>query len=379
MRLLRRFANHLVEKNVPVLRSADRQQIERAFRYVGWIPRSLGVPLPFGVDGNILRDYALMFGEALLETPYGEPLHFSEPLIITVSVSDYCPFACSNCYSNSIRSSKDRSPFKNERIFRDIAASRTPFIFITGGEPLAFRECYDRVQMLLERGKWVYLSTNASIGRHIELLARYPSSYHLVLPIWGRRERHNERRGAQSFERVERNLELLSANGAQGTLLVVLADNDLSVFDDVEELADRYRISGVRINRKVDVGRMDEARAEVSSEFADELASRVKRLKTKVGLVLNEVPELRASNARSAVPSYLGIGSYQGCAAGHWMMHIDDAGAAYPCFTFETHVAASAAAGQSVAEQWSLVRKHRRDLGDGDVCVGEAQAMRAGG
>ena len=90
---------------------------------------------------------------------------------------------------------------------------QTPFVLLTGGEPLADPMLISGLTILLDAGKMVYVATNASIDRYLPLAERYRQRLAFLFSIWGARVSHNERRGANSFERVERNCRSLSAQG----------------------------------------------------------------------------------------------------------------------------------------------------------------------
>ena len=56
------------------------------------------------------------------------------------------------------------------------------------------------------------------------------------------------------------------------------------------------------------------------------------------------------------------------------MMHVDAAGAAYPCYVFELAGAARVPPSLPLDEQWRAVRQARRGLSSNAACVGEAAA-----
>ena len=88
--------------------------------------------------------------------------------------------------------------------------------------------------------------------------------------------------------------------------------------------------------------------------------------------VLVDIPELRCERRGAIMKTVLGIPHYSSCAAGNWMMHIDSNGSAYPCYTFESSKKACVDSTLSVEDQWRLIKGRRAELGNGDICVGEA-------
>jgi MoaA/NifB/PqqE/SkfB family radical SAM enzyme len=321
----------------------------------------------------VVRSSIGTIARAIADTPYGQPLRFECPLIVTVAVSDYCPFACANCYSNA--GAGFRATEQEAASFEKLAVSKTPLVLLTGGEPMAAAATRPGVLRLLDAGKVVFVSTNASIEGYVDLAARHPLLI-FILPIWGNRKGHDEQRGPRSFERVTQNLQRLKRVGRRGWILVVLNGTDLSALDEVMRLAEMYQISLVRITRKVRVGREDGNSPEVTTAFVRAVREAAARLKRFVPNVVVDLPETRTERGWAFITSALGIPHYRSCAAGNWMMHVDPGGNAYPCYTFEGGTAARVPVMASVADQWRLVRARRSELSDGAVCVGEAMAAR---
>jgi MoaA/NifB/PqqE/SkfB family radical SAM enzyme len=374
VRILRRAANALLRTALPDLETAESETLGAAFAWARWLAAGVGAPLPKPIDESIIRNIADIVGRAIIDTDYGLPLRFECPLIVTLAASEHCPFACANCYSRSggVRGSAPAA--FNAATFEKVARSKAPFVLITGGEPLATAGIRDGLEVLLDAGKLVRVSTNASVEKFLATAERYRSTLAFVLPIWGTRRRHNELRGARSFERVEENLKALNARGLAGHLLIVVADDDLSLFEEIHRLRQEYRISTIRVSRKVRVGRLDDGDASLPTDLARRLADQVRRLQRRGASVLLDLPELRGSRGERLIQKLLGIPDNQSCSAGSWMMHLDHEGTAYPCFTFEGGRQFAAEAGLSMSDQWSRVKQIRTGLGRGEACIGETHA-----
>jgi MoaA/NifB/PqqE/SkfB family radical SAM enzyme len=264
------------------------------------------------------------------------------------------------------------------QIFAKVAASKTPFVIVSGGEPLVAERIEDCLKLLLDTGKLVFLSTNALVEKHLDLALQNDGRLCFILPIWGNRKRHNAKRGANSFERVEQNLAVLNAAGLKPRVLVVLSDTDFSVFEDVERLARGYMIEAVTISRRIDVGRVEAAPMKFSEDHWRQLQIWQKKLQRFVGLVLCDLPVMHGRTSRGRLQRMLGLPSHEGCSAGNWMMHIDDAGQGYPCFSFEGQRDQSVAAELPIAEQWKKIRGLRTRFPVGALCVAEGSMRREG-
>ena len=113
------------------------------------------------------------------------------------------------------------------QVFSKIAAAKTPFVILSGGEPLTAEGIEDCLSLLVDSGKFVFVSTNALVQPHLELARQNEGQLRFILPVWGNRVRHDALRGANSFKRVESNLAALNGVGVMANLLVVLSDDDL--------------------------------------------------------------------------------------------------------------------------------------------------------
>jgi MoaA/NifB/PqqE/SkfB family radical SAM enzyme len=337
-----------------------------------------GRPLVEPMDPRVLTGMIEIITDALCRTPYGRPLEFKYPLIISVSASSYCPFACSNCYSNAGIASARGQTHSRLQIFAKVAASKTPFVIVSGGEPLVAEGIEDCLKLLLDSGKFVYLSTNALVEKHLGLARQYDDRLRFVLPVWGNRERHNASRGANSFERVEQNMAVLNAAGLKPHVHVVLSDADFSVFKDVERLACSHAIEAITIGRRIDVGRIETTPVEFSQNLWRQLEFWQKKLKRLVRLVVCDLPEMQGRKSSGPMQRMLGLPAGEGCSAGNWMMHIDDTGQGYPCFSFEGQRDQSVAAELPITEQWKEIRELRARFPVGALCAAERSMRREG-
>ncbi len=371
----RTLLNAVLANTLPLLDQAPVEVVGRAFGSVRWMLRRAGVSLPAEIDPRLIRDTIRIFADAVVCTPHGQPLELRYPLLATVSGSTYCPFRCANCYSDSgTHRGADTGSASWTPWHEAIARSPVPFVFLTGGEPAADPGTAETAERFLSAGKWVYISSNASIARLLDIKRRYPHSLFFVLPLWGRGERHDELRGHGSFHRLCENLRLLTVNGLSGELLVVMSNDDLRVLDTVSELADRYKINSVKINRKVSVGRENADSLQASPDFLEALRRKVKPLRSRLTALSIDLPETRAQARHPALLRWLGIPAFPSCSAGRWMMHLDDRGRVYPCYTFERTQHYDDSQEESLEQRWMQVRQGRERLGYSDPCIGEAYA-----
>jgi MoaA/NifB/PqqE/SkfB family radical SAM enzyme len=371
MRIARDIVNSFFSRTSERLSALSPSEAIDAIRIFRPFAALAGRPLVERMDPRVLTGTIEIITDALLRTPYGRPLEFEYPLIISVSASSYCPFACSNCYSNAGVTAARGEARNRLQIFAKVAASKTPFVIVSGGEPVVTEGIEDCLKLLLDSGKFVFLSTNALVERHLDLARQYDDRLRFVLPVWGDRERHNARRGANSFERIEQNIAVLNAASLKPHIHVVLSDTDFSVFQDVERLARSNAIEAITIGRRIDVGRLETPPIEFSEDYWRRLRIWQKKLRRHVRLVVRDLPEMRGPKGSGFMQRMLGLPAPEGCSAGNWMMHIDDAGHGYPCFSFEGQRNQSVAAELPIVDQWKKIRGLRARFPVGALCVAE--------
>jgi MoaA/NifB/PqqE/SkfB family radical SAM enzyme len=372
----RRWTNSILKSGLDLLDSAPAAARQRAFNSIFNTLSLLDNTLLRDVPNEALVEAMRVVAEAVISTPYGEPLKYPTPLLITIGASLFCPHACTNCYSRS-GAVGDRARDASGEIFERVAASRAPFVMISGGEPLSLPDINKRLKLLLDAGKFVYVATNSAITPITSEIADHPSRLFVFLSIWGTRDAHDKVRGKKSYERLERNLAQLNNLGSDGRLLLVLNDEDLAMFDGVEELVKRHRVRTIIVSRKFSVGRLDGASLKITPELTQRIEGRAAALSRYVKHVYLDIPELRVNQGlrSSHLRRLLGIPVSVECGAGNWMMHLDSEGMAFPCYTFEGRKDLGVDPNLQIAGQWALVRQVRARVPAAAAtyaCIGEA-------
>jgi MoaA/NifB/PqqE/SkfB family radical SAM enzyme len=370
MRFARDIANFIVRGGLKALDEAPPEMAQRAVQSITRLLAPFEFALLQRSDCRALIDAIRIVGEAVLVTPYGQPLQFPAPLLITLGTSRYCPHSCANCYSHSNRSALE---VVDRGVVDRISRSRTPVVMISGGEPLALPGIEGMLRHLIDAGKFVYLATNSSISPITGVLRDHPHSLFLLLSLWGPKAQHDRQRGAGSYGRLVRNIKALNDLSVQARLQVILTSDELDVFDTVEELVSSHRISGVLVTRKIESGRSDGIRCVLTPAAMKRIVDRAKSIKRFVRQVYLDVPEVRTKRAPRAFSArgLLGLPAHNSCSAGNWMMHLDASGTAHPCYTLEYAANRGAPAGIPIAEQWERVRQRKNRSQELRACLAE--------
>lgn len=372
MRIARILVNSLLSLSSERLADLSPSVAADVYRLIGTFAAFAGRPLMERLDPRVLKGAMSLVSDALARTPYGSQLEFDHPLVISLSTSSYCPFACCNCYASSGDNRERGRASDRLQLFAKVARSKTPFVILSGGEPLVadgFGEC---LGLLLEAGKFVFVSTNALVDPSVA--RQRDGQLVFILPVWGDRKRHDARRGAHSFDRLERNLAGLNGVGQKPNLHIVLPDNDFSALPDVERLVHQYKVNVVTIARRIQTGRVDGTRLVLSSSDLSKLDHWQAVLQRHARRVVCDLPELQSTAALGRLHSLLGLPNFEGCAAGNWMMHIDDTGQGFPCFSFEGRQHLAVPRHLTIGNQWRAVRQMRAEFPAGVRCPGEYHA-----
>ncbi|HET9071092.1 MAG TPA: adenosyl-hopene transferase HpnH [Acidimicrobiales bacterium] len=114
------------------------------------------------------------------------------PLIVEVEPLFACNLACNGCGKIQHPTEVLRQRLSVEQVVTAVEECGAPMVSIAGGEPLLHPQINEMVQALLDRGRYVYLCTNALLlERKIDRFKPHPR-FAWVVHIDGLRERHDE-------------------------------------------------------------------------------------------------------------------------------------------------------------------------------------------
>ena len=159
--------------------------------------------------------------------------------------------------------------------------------------------------------------------------------------------------------------------GQKPHVLVVVSDDDFLVFEDVERLVRTHRVDVLTIGRRIDAGRVEAMPLTFGQDHWLRSKHWQKLLQKHVRVLVCDMPDTQVTRGGGRLQRLFGVPSYNGCSAGNWMMHIDDFGRAYPCFSLgESDENWAIAGSMPIIEQWKAVRGLRGKVPTGALCVG---------
>ena len=323
-------------------------------------------------------DLLLVFCRALADSPPGRPLRFDQPLLISMGVTASCPLKCAVCYSDSKPDRSGAADALDLQTIKALSETDTPCFLITGGEPLLAPGFQEKLEVLLARGKYVYVASNLDVGSLEPLARRYPHQISLVLSLWGRAEQHDARRGARSYQRLRENIEKTTDWPCHRILYCVLrggeAPDDAETLSAAAEFAPFAADMDAVITRVIQVGRLP-APSTRAFQTTDAVNKGVRALGRRYRRVFVEIPEYQGTKRtanRAVAERLLAIRFESGCGAGRWVMHVDGRGRYAPCFAFDGHDVLTDDASASVDAGWRACMSYRDQDFGAHPCLAEA-------
>jgi hopanoid biosynthesis associated radical SAM protein HpnH len=114
------------------------------------------------------------------------------PLIVELEPLFACNLACNGCGKIQHPTEVLRQRLTVEQAVAAVDECRAPMVSIAGGEPLLHPQIVEMTEALLDKGRFVYLCTNALLlERRLEKFTPHPR-FAWVVHIDGLRERHDE-------------------------------------------------------------------------------------------------------------------------------------------------------------------------------------------
>lgn len=183
----------------------------------------------------------------------------SAPRIVILMMTRRCNLRCLHCSADSEQFSRgDLSTNELLSIIEELARCKIFRVVLTGGEPLIHPD-FDRVcRAIVERPLHLQINTNATlvVPRVADALARLPRRPVMSVSIDGvTAETHDAIRGAGSFVRMKRGVELLRTAGLRVRMFMVLSTLNYRELPAVAAFAASIGTSKLNVTTPVGCGR----------------------------------------------------------------------------------------------------------------------------
>ena len=173
------------------------------------------------------------------------------PLLIELEPLFACNLKCAGCgkIQEPAHMLKQRMPV--EQAVASVVDSGAPMVSIAGGEPLMHPQIDEIVRQLLDKGKVVFLCTNAVLlPKHIHKFSPHPD-FTWVVHLDGLRERHDESVSKEGvFDQAVAAIEMAKALGFRVGTNTTFFDTDSpqDVIDVLDYLNDELGVDSMQIS-----------------------------------------------------------------------------------------------------------------------------------
>lgn len=361
MRIARSLVNllllQLLKGSEPNYRKIDLTVL----KVVSELMQGLGISNIELIKEPCFLDSMYLLAKSIIETPYGHPLKFSWPLVVSISVTDKCSFNCNYCYSDSVRYPDNPKTISLELI-KKLIRTPIPHFLITGGEPMEYENIPQVINEILGAHKNLNLATNASLKKIEPLIQTYPGQLTVLVSVWGNEAVHDSLRGSGSFDRTIKRINYLSSVPAYCSLNCLISDPAMTCLDALEHIINPNNIYRIFITRAIETGRFPKSSIVWTDELVEELIVKCmyfeKRLGKKLFIAIPEVARFsKSSNWRKLYLRLIGLRLPETCGSGFWTMHVDASGECYPCFACETKHSYGSLLNNSIEQIWQAIQR----------------------
>jgi len=173
------------------------------------------------------------------------------PLLVELEPLFACNLKCAGCGKIEQPASLLKQRMPVEQAVGAIVESGAPMVSIAGGEPLMHKEIDEIVRQLLDRGKIVFLCTNAVLlPRHLHRFTPH-KNFAWMVHIDGLRERHDESVNKQGvFDQAVAAIQLAKQKGFRVNTNTTFFDTDTpqDVVDVLDYLNDELGVDNMQIS-----------------------------------------------------------------------------------------------------------------------------------
>lgn len=154
-----------------------------------------------------------MFAGIPRQRELSEKLGFNIPNLILVDPTSACNLACEGCWAGKYSQKNSIPPERLDRLFSEAKELGIYWIVLSGGEPLVYPHLFDLMAKHSDMAFMAY--TNGTlINEHVADRIIEVGNFSPAISLEGWRERTDARRGAGTFDRVMRAMDLLRERGA---------------------------------------------------------------------------------------------------------------------------------------------------------------------
>ncbi|MEU8198376.1 StsB family radical SAM/SPASM domain sactipeptide maturase [Microbispora amethystogenes] len=187
-------------------------------------------------------------------------LTFKEPSLRQVyyAITDGCNLRCPYCYASSEKCLPgELTTAESLDLVSQVAAFGASTMIFTGGEPMLRKDLFQIVEHANESGLTSNIITNATMIRKPAQAKRFAELFGMVTVSvdGGTAETHDRTRGAGSFARTYRALQLLNEAGVVPRINHIVTSDNVDELEDFAKFADGIEVHSIRLMYHNDLGR----------------------------------------------------------------------------------------------------------------------------
>ncbi|RKD92382.1 MoaA/NifB/PqqE/SkfB family radical SAM enzyme [Mangrovibacterium diazotrophicum] len=292
-------------------------------------------------ERNWLSTKIYLLFHSIINTKFNNSLRMVAPLITTVSLGTDCESSCQFCYSHSNHSNEKN--FIDINIIRKICQIPTPYLILTGGEPINHPKIIEIIDILIKSNKSIYLTTNSYKEKLLPLIKRYGRKINYCFAIYDYPRDHDKLRGEKNFEKTIELIKLFDSLKMRYSINCVVRSTDLNSFYAIKEYLSAWKPELILISRlKTHLFHYQKMTPDKIKKETLRNVNILHAYSLKYSLqILYEGTDLvrRHSKRQSISEFILGIKiPVNKCGAANLTMHIDSYGNIHPCFLHETRL-----------------------------------------
>ncbi|WP_195839060.1 radical SAM/SPASM domain-containing protein [Anaerosalibacter bizertensis] len=181
----------------------------------------------------------------------------SAPVKAYLTITDFCNLKCDHCFGDFGKGNEMN--MKNIReILKQLNDLGVPQISITGGEPLCHPRIYDIVELIIQEGFTIQMTTNGLLinDEFINTFSKYSDQcFRISVSLDGIKEAHDKVRGEGNFSKVMDRIKFLQKNHFKFGINTVISNYNIDTIDEYLDMLLENEITDVSFSLIMPTGR----------------------------------------------------------------------------------------------------------------------------
>ncbi|HSH36197.1 radical SAM/SPASM domain-containing protein [Schnuerera sp.] len=181
----------------------------------------------------------------------------SAPIKTYLTITDICNLRCKHCFGDFGEGSEMN--MKDIRyVLMQLKKLGVPQISITGGEPLCHPRIYDIIELIIEEGFTIQITTNGLLinDRFVNTFSKYSNQcFRVSISLDGIEEAHDRIRGKGNFSKVMDKIRFLQYNNLNFGVNTVINNYNIDTINQYLDMLLENKITNVSFSLIMPTGR----------------------------------------------------------------------------------------------------------------------------